>query len=169
MSTIFDGRNDKWYQRMWLSLSAMTYIAICVFDFMIMPIYTAAHNSKIESLVFRQLEGTNAAQFADTLVKSGQATRQWNPLTLLGGGMFHLAFGALLTGGAISRGFAIKSEVEGYYKSQTPTYASPYTAQDRRGSGYVPQQQTRTRASDPRPPVVSQDLDGPMPRTVDFD
>lgn len=81
-----------------------------------MPVYVTGHNSRIENAVLRTLEGKDAATFADGLIKANQAQRQWNPLTLLGAGMFHLAFGALLTGGAITRGFAKKSEIEGYYK-----------------------------------------------------
>lgn len=111
-----DATSNKWYQSIWLPFAAGTYIAICIFDFMIMPIYVTAHNSRIENAVFKTLEGKDAAIFADGLIRANQATRQWNPLTLLGAGMFHIAFGALLTGGAVTRGMAKRSEVEGYYK-----------------------------------------------------
>lgn len=112
----YEKNNNKWYQQIWLPFAAFTYIVICIFDFVVMPIYVTAHNSKIENVVFQKLEGKDTVTFADTLVKSNQAQRQWNPLTLMGAGMFHLAFGALLTGGAVTRGFAKKSEIESFYR-----------------------------------------------------
>jgi len=158
--------DNAWYQKTWLPFAAAAYILICLFDFMIMPVYVAAHNSRVESRVFALLEGKDAASFADGLVKSNQATRQWNPLTLLGGGMFHLAFGALLTGGAVTRGIAKKSEVEGYYRSGTGYYeeedASAYRQGRPRyeyGSGYRNQQRL----------PISTATDKPMPKTTSLD
>ena len=94
-----------------------------------MPLYVTAHNSRIENAVFRTLEGKDAAQFADGLVKANQAQRQWNPLTLIGGGFLHVSFGALLTGGVVTRGVAKKSEIEnyryaGYHENVEPVDAS---------------------------------------------
>lgn len=122
--------DTKWYQQIWLPFAAATYIVICIFDFIIMPVYVTGHNSRIENAVLRTLDGKDAATFADGLIKANQAQRQWNPLTLLGGGMFHLAFGALLTGGAVTRGFAKKSEIEGYYRYNT--------AHESIAAGYAP-------------------------------
>lgn len=112
-----DLKDNRWYQNTWLPVAAFIYLGICVFDFVLMPVYTAAHNSRIENAVVSVLDSKDVVTFTDTIVKANQASRQWNPLTLLGGGMFHLAFGSLLTGGAVTRGFAKKSEVEGYYKA----------------------------------------------------
>lgn len=111
--------SNKWYQTTWLPAAAFIYLGICVFDFVLMPVYTALHNGRIENKIVMILEDKEAAQFADSIVKANQATRQWNPLTLLGGGMFHLAFGSLLTGGAVTRGLSKSKEVEGYYKAIT--------------------------------------------------
>ncbi len=113
--------DSAWYQRTWLPFLAGIYMLICLFDFIIMPVYTAAHNSRIENAVLTTIEAKDVADFADGIIKANQSQRQWNPLTLLGGGMFHLAFGALLTGGAVTRGIAKKSEVEGYYNSGIAT------------------------------------------------
>lgn len=131
-------KNDnKWYQSVWLPFAAGTYIVICIFDFIVMPVYVTAHNSRIENAVLRTLESKDAAAFADGLIRANQAQRQWNPLTLLGAGMFHLAFGALLTGGAVTRGFAKKSEIEGYYRYGYGTYDDYMPESDRQyDSGY---------------------------------
>ncbi len=128
-----------------------------------MPVYTAAHNAKIEAVVFSKVESKDAIVFADTLAKSNQAQRQWNPLTLLGAGMFHLAFGALLTGGAVTRGFAKKSEIEGYYRyGQQTNYED--SDDNRPGSyngGYRPDYTPARQPMRPR----STATDGPMKKT----
>lgn len=109
-------------------MAAGIYLLICLFDFIIMPIYTATMNSKLENVIISKLETKDFATYANEVIKSVSANKQWNPLTLLGGGMFHLAFGSLLTGGAVTRGFAKKSEVEGYYKyGSIPDNSDPST------------------------------------------
>lgn len=167
--------DSAWYQKTWLPFAAATYIIICIFDFMVMPVYVTAHNSRIENAVFARLEDDkSAAAFADGLVKSNQASRQWNPLTLLGGGMFHLAFGALLTGGAVTRGIAKKSEVEGYYRNMGGGY---YDDGSQGYSGYGGYQGYGGGNSNyggpgyrpPRQPPQSNATNTPMPKTTDLD
>lgn len=165
---------SKWYQQVWLPFAAGTYIVICIFDFMIMPVYVAAHNSRIEARVFAELEGKDVATFATTISQTAQATRQWNPLTLLGAGMFHLAFGALLTGGAVTRGFAKKSEIEGYYKYGSAGYEDyeDYGHQEYDHGNYPyrpnrPRKYNRYRNERDKP--QSSATDTPMPKTPDLD
>ena len=110
---------SKWYQNSWLPLAAFVYLMICCFDFVAMPIYTAIHNSNVEYKVIAVLQDKDPQLLAESVTRAEQSTKQWNPLTLIGGGLFHLAFGALLTGGAVTRGFAKKAEVDGYYGAIT--------------------------------------------------
>lgn len=166
MATQRTSRSDsKWYQQVWLPFAAGTYIVICIFDFMVMPIYVAAHNSRIEARVFNELQGKDVATFATTLSQTAQATKQWNPLTLLGAGMFHLAFGALLTGGAVTRGMTKKSEVEGYYRYGAAGYEDTEYDHYGENSAYRPN----------RPGMYNGgrntriDEDGPMPKTDQFE
>lgn len=118
---------EYWYHRIWLPLCSFTYIGICVFDFVLMPIATSVHNSIIENRIVTELKANPAGQqsFVDDYEKGLQSNRQWVPLTLGGGGLFHIAFGALLTGGAVTRGMAKKSEVEGFYQSQSGAPLEP--------------------------------------------
>lgn len=108
---------SKWYQELWLPSCAAVYLLICLFDFIVMPVYTAYSNTNIQSIIISKLDAKDIGTFADDLTKSLSANHQWNPLTLMGSGLFHLAFGSLLTGGAVTRGFAKKAEVEGFYGS----------------------------------------------------
>jgi hypothetical protein len=168
--------NNKWYQSVWLPFAAGTYIIICIFDFMVMPVYVAAHNSKIEARVFAQLEGKDIATFATAISQTAQATKQWNPLTLLGAGMFHMAFGALLTGGAVTRGLAKKSEMEGYYRYGAAGYEDDevgYSRSDEYGEN-APYRPNRpgmyNRYRNPRVnEPESTATDSPMPKTDGLD
>ena len=63
-----------WIQQKWRPMMAMLYMTICAFDFILFPI-------------------------GWTLIQSmfhGVLTNQWQPLTLQGGGLIHVSFGAIL-------------------------------------------------------------------------
>lgn len=62
---------------------AFQYLAVCLFDFMVMPIATMA---------YYYLVG-NAVKYV-----------AWSPITLNGGGLYHVAMGAILGVAAWSRG-----------------------------------------------------------------
>lgn len=94
--------NDtKWYS--WKVMAGYTYIAICIFDFVVMPV--ALHHVRI----------AGAAEIVEVIDKQGvevgiklisqlqDRTYMWSPVTLHGGGLFHLSFGAILTGAALSK------------------------------------------------------------------
>lgn len=64
---------------------AVMYMAVCTFDFVLFPIMFTI------------------VQFWETQAVN-DAFRQWQPITLLGGGLFHVAMGAVLGVTAWSRG-----------------------------------------------------------------
>ena len=83
----------------WQRIAAYTYIAICIFDFMLVPMWFGIVRAYLDpfDLIQKMLELDTAVQ-----VQLIQAyTFQHEPFTLKGGGLFHLAFGALLTGTTI--------------------------------------------------------------------
>ena len=63
-----------WIQQKWRPMMAMLYMTICAFDFILFPI------------------GWTATQ----AIFHGGLTTQWQPLTLQGGGLIHVSFGAIL-------------------------------------------------------------------------
>jgi len=65
----------------WRPAMGWTYMAICIFDFIIFPIGWSA-----------------------TLASIHQTVTEWQPLTLQGGGLFHMSMGAILGVAAWSRG-----------------------------------------------------------------
>ena len=82
-----DNKNDKmsdsekakedWMNKKWRPAMGWMYMMVCVFDFVLFPILWAI------------------VQFWETQA-ANDAFRQWNPLTLQGAGLFHMAMGAVL-------------------------------------------------------------------------
>lgn len=78
-------KQEDWIQKKWRPMMAVMYMMVCVFDFVVFPIMFTI-------VQFWEVEAAN------------DAFRQWNPLTLGGGGLFHVAMGAVLGVTAWSRG-----------------------------------------------------------------
>lgn len=96
-------KQECWWARTWRPMAFWVYAAICIFDFILMPVwfqinyYDVTRKQAIESSLKydqKQLE-------ALTVLINRQP---WEPITLQGGGLLHLSFGAILTGTAITRG-----------------------------------------------------------------
>lgn len=68
-------KSDDWFFRKWRPAMAWMYMAICVFDFIIGPFFYAWF-----------------AWYTKDFAKFGE----WQPLTLMGGGLFHAAMGAII-------------------------------------------------------------------------
>lgn len=75
-------KTERWLQKYWRPMMAMTYMAIIICDFIIFPIAWS----------LTQVYGL------------GEVELQWAPLTLLSGGIFHAAMGAVLGVAAWTRG-----------------------------------------------------------------
>lgn len=93
---------DPWYH--WKTMAGYVYIAICLFDFLIMPIAVHANkvDTKEEILYIIEEHGMDEAI---KIIDRMKGSAQWIPVTMIAGGMFHIAFGAILTGAAVTRGF----------------------------------------------------------------
>lgn len=74
--------DDDWLRTHWRPLMAVTYMVICIFDFILGPVFW----SLIQSY------------------QSGNVEIQWQPLTLASNGMFHMAMGAIVGASAWTRG-----------------------------------------------------------------
>jgi len=96
---------EPFYKKIWRPMLAGIFAFIVLFDFMIMPVIYELSNDQIADKTAVEL----SLRFNDVTaqvqaLKTFTEKRTWNPLTLLGGGMFYVAFGALLTGAAVTRG-----------------------------------------------------------------
>lgn len=78
-------QSEDYMTKTWRPQMAKTYRWICMFDFILFPlIYFAVQ--------FNETEAAN------------DAFRIWQPITLIGGGFIHMAFGAILGISAWTRG-----------------------------------------------------------------
>lgn len=86
---------SQWIHTKWRPFMGWMYAAICIFDFILFPVgWTLAQISV----------GTNALQ-------------PWVPMTIQGGGLFHLAMGAIVGITAWSRG---KEKIAGFDQYSPP-------------------------------------------------
>ena len=105
---------EDWMTKKWRPMMAMMYMTVCIMDFAIFPIMFTI------------------VQFWETAIQN-DAFRQWVPITLQGGGLFHVAMGAVLGVSAYGRTqekVAGASNVStgvsiGGYNNSTPSFGSP--------------------------------------------
>jgi hypothetical protein len=116
--------DESWIKSHWRPMMAWQYFVICLFDFLIAPVFFAW---------FSWVTKTNMTQ--------------WTPLTLQGGGLYHLSMGAIIG-------------ISSYSKSQERINTTQYTPyQNQMGgmnNGYTPQnnyqqttQYTTTQSTQP--------------------
>ena len=90
MTSAAEQKTADWMTTKWRPLMAVTYMATIWFDFIVGPI------------LFNILQYWNP----------GQAISSWTPLTLQGGGLYHLSMGAILGIAAFTRGKEKIAEIE---------------------------------------------------------
>lgn len=66
--------NSDWINKKWRPMMGWMYMIVCMADFVIFPVLWSILQA----------------------VKAGSVTSQWQPLTLQGAGLFHIAMGAVL-------------------------------------------------------------------------
>jgi len=67
-------KQEDWIQTRWRPAMGWMYMVVCIFDFIVAPILW----SLVQALA------------------NGSVQTQWNPLTIMGAGLFHVAMGAVL-------------------------------------------------------------------------
>ena len=119
-------KEEDWMSKKWRPMMAIMYMMVCIFDFIVFPIMFTV------------------VQFWEVSV-ANDAFRQWNPITLLGGGLFHVAMGAVLGVSAWSRGQEKIAGVAGgttalqpVSQSVTTTFGSPGMSQGTNSWGSQP-------------------------------
>ena len=79
----------------WRWTALLVYLIICIYDFVVVPVWFGLNRPDLSAFI------THLNTVEDPLIQlelMKKLTGQHHPFTLLGGGLFHLAFGALLTG-----------------------------------------------------------------------
>jgi hypothetical protein len=75
-------KKEDWMNSKWRPMMGWSYMVTCIADFIIFPILWSVLQA----------------------VQHGNVSSQWNPITLQGAGLYHLAMGAVLGVAAWSRG-----------------------------------------------------------------
>ena len=99
-------KDEDWMQKKWRPAMGWMYMIVCMMDMVIFPI------------LWSILQAFN----------HGQVTSQWQPLTLQGAGLFHLAMGAVLGIAAFGRTQEKVAGVANNIVSQPVPYVPPITA-----------------------------------------
>ena len=94
---------------LWRPIAALTYLSICIFDFIIAPYYVQAQPHDLAE-IFKYILQMPVEQQSEALAVM-YAKGQWQSLTLQGGGLFHIAFGAILGAAAWTRGMEKRERV----------------------------------------------------------
>lgn len=143
----FEG-GENWLNRTWRPMAAVVYLLICLFDFIIAPAFMGFKGSNLSQLA-QSLKGLDPA-IAVAIV---QNRTPWQPLTLQGSGLFHVAFGAILGVAAWTRGSAqieqIRQAGESDRSPNTPVMVPTY---------FMPNQPQQAPA--PTMPVTQVNLNG---------
>ena len=92
--------NEDWINKKWRPAMGWTYMGTCIFDFVIAPILWSG---------------------IQAVGNGGQVATQWQPLTLQGAGLYHLAMGAVL--GIAAYGRTQEKISSATVSSTTPTVA----------------------------------------------
>jgi len=77
-----NNNNDSWMNSKWRPAMGWMYMIVCITDFIIFPVLWSILQAYYD----------------------GQVVTQWDPLTLEGAGLFHMAMGAVLGIAAWTRG-----------------------------------------------------------------
>ena len=86
----------------WRLAALIVYLVICVYDFMLVPIYYGVARMDLDLADYMQY----LTLIEDPLVQMEYLKKlvsQHEPFTLKGGGLFHLSFGAILTGSTLNK------------------------------------------------------------------
>ena len=85
----------------WRWVALLLYLLICFYDFLFVPVWYGLNRPDIAQFM-DIMNATSEPMVQMELMK--KLTGQHYPFTLMGGGLFHLAFGAILTGSAVGMG-----------------------------------------------------------------
>jgi hypothetical protein len=82
------------------SIALGVYLFICLFDFVLVPVWYGVNRPEIANFIDIMNTMENAQLQMELMRKM---TDHHDPYTLMGGGLFHLSFGAILTGSVLNR------------------------------------------------------------------
>ncbi|MFC3079528.1 hypothetical protein ACFODL_15620 [Phenylobacterium terrae] len=88
----------------WRHIAAYTYLFICVFDFVGMPVFYEVVHERPTNAALVDLVSRMPPDAQVPVLQLLRDERRWEPLTLGENGLFHVAFGTILGAAAFTRG-----------------------------------------------------------------
>jgi len=128
-------KEEDWMQKKWRPAMGWMYMIVCFCDMVLFPVAWALLQAALK-----------------------QPVTQWNPLTLQGAGLFHLAMGAVLGIAAWGR---TQEKVAGAANNSTPVPYTPPAMGMSTSSTYTPDPMP-TPSADPTP--ITSETPRPRPR-----
>ena len=86
----------------WRNIVVTVYLVICIYDFMLVPIYYGVARMGLDLADYM----SHLQEIEDPMVQMEYLKKlvsQHEPNTLKGGGLFHLSFGAIITGSVFGK------------------------------------------------------------------
>jgi len=86
----------------WRNIVVTVYLIICIYDFMLVPIYYGVARMGLDLADYM----SHLQEIEDPMVQMEYLKKlvsQHEPNTLKGGGLFHLSFGAIITGSVFGK------------------------------------------------------------------
>ena len=86
----------------WRNIVVTVYLIICIYDFMFVPIYYGIARMGLDLADYM----SHLHEIEDPMVQMEYLKKlvsQHEPNTLKGGGLFHLSFGAIITGSVFGK------------------------------------------------------------------
>lgn len=123
-----NNKEDSWFGVYWRPAAAIVYLVICMFDFVVYPTYINAWSDTLPRIVATIKDLPPESQ---SIVLTNKLVG-WEPLTLKGSGLFHVAFGAILGASVWTRGQERVSEIK--YGNYDDYYETPPRGRPGRGS-----------------------------------
>lgn len=124
-------KKEDWMNKKWRPAMGWMYMAVCIFDFIVAPILWAV-------IQFWETQSVN------------DAFRQWQPITLQGAGLFHMAMGAILGVAAWGR---TQEKLIGTNYGNTPLPPTTNGIPSTNTENYPPPSSYPTRPYNPTPAV----------------
>ena len=91
----------EWLKENWKVLAALVYFIICLVDFVVVPA-VIGYDKIIRFDKIMQM-AIDHPHIVEVIKAEFRPVTDWIPFTLRGGGLFHIAFGAILTGAVLGK------------------------------------------------------------------
>ena len=138
-------KKEDWMNSKWRPMMGWSYMATCIADFVIFPVLWSILQA----------------------IQHGNVSSQWNPITLQGAGLYHLAMGAVLGVAAWSRGqekIAGASTLSTSIGSSSPIQQQTSFSSETTTDTITPVNTTKTQRPVVKKPVINSNPDSILER-----